>query len=167
DPCAACGRRCPRGRAHPPVSSGEARHKPDSFRHKPDSFRRAKPDTGVPGGRPPRADIAATAKPIGDQRAACAGAAGRGDPTPHPRGRQHLNLVRLPVPPLPPAVEYTEEGPAAGGAGAQTPSSRRSLATCPVAFTPYIARSIRPSGPITKVDLITPTTVRPYICFSP
>src|SRR5439155_12700747 len=42
-----------------------------------------------------------------------------------------------------------------------TPRSLRSFATCPVALTLYIACSIRPSSPITNVDRITPTTVRP------
>jgi len=48
-----------------------------------------------------------------------------------------------------------------------TPSSLRSLATWPVAFTAYCACSIFPSAPTTKVDLMTPTDFFPYIIFSP
>src|SRR5215469_1549304 len=55
----------------------------------------------------------------------------------------------------------------AGGGGAQTPSSLRSLATWPVAFTAYCACSILPSAPTTKVDLMTPTDFFPYSIFSP
>src|SRR5215469_4951535 len=49
----------------------------------------------------------------------------------------------------------------------QTPSSLRSLATWPVAFTPYCDCSILPSGPTTNVDLMTPTDFFPYSIFSP
>src|SRR3954447_24727404 len=47
------------------------------------------------------------------------------------------------------------------------PSSRRSSATCPVAFTLYCALSTRPASSMTKVERSTPVTVLPYIVFSP
>ena len=59
------------------------------------------------------------------------------------------------------------ESQARRAAGGQTPSSLRSLSTCPVAFTPYWACSSLPSAPTTKVDLITPIVFFPYINFSP
>jgi hypothetical protein len=45
--------------------------------------------------------------------------------------------------------------------GQSMPRSRRSLATCPVALTLYMAFSIFPAASITNVDRITPVTVRP------
>ena len=58
-------------------------------------------------------------------------------------------------------------GPALGTQRRQTPSSVRSLATWPVAFTAYCACSMLPSGPTTNVDLMTPTDFFPYSIFSP
>jgi Domain of unknown function (DUF4262) len=52
-------------------------------------------------------------------------------------------------------------GPGRWSMAHERPSSRRNLATCPVAFTLYCARSIRPSASITKVDRMTPTTSLP------
>ncbi|MDT4995836.1 MAG: hypothetical protein QOH97_5728 [Actinoplanes sp.] len=58
---------------------------------------------------------------------------------------------------------YRQRGPGSVGTpvGQSTPSSRRSLATCPVALTLYIAFSTLPSSSMTKVDRITPVTVLP------
>jgi hypothetical protein len=50
---------------------------------------------------------------------------------------------------------------------ASSPSSRRSLATWPVALTLYCATSTLPCSSTTNVERITPCTVLPYICFSP
>ncbi len=52
-------------------------------------------------------------------------------------------------------------GDAAGFVLRQTPSSARSRATCPVAFTAYCAFSILPSRSTTKVDRMTPTDFLP------
>src|SRR5690349_15399452 len=51
--------------------------------------------------------------------------------------------------------------------GIHRPRSRRSFATCPVAFTLYCATAIFPSGSTTNVDRITPVTFLPYMVFSP
>jgi len=42
-----------------------------------------------------------------------------------------------------------------------SPTAASTRATCPVAFTFRIAWMMRPSGPMTKVDRITPCTIVP------
>lgn len=66
--------------------------------------------------------------------------------------QQDLNLPRMP---------FRHARMAVVNLSGQAPISVRSLATWPVALTPYMAFSILPSASITNVDLITPMVVLP------
>ena len=81
---------------------------------------------------------------------------GRRDSNPHALvGHQDLNLAWLPF-------HHSRALATMPEAGAQSmPRSRRSFATCPVAFTLYCASSTVPWGSTTTVERMTPVTVLP------